>query len=215
MIIEFKNIFFSHPPSEHGDGSGKEVFSAFSLSVQRGAKLIVKGRSGGGKTTLLRLMAWLVEPDRGEILFNGKPYASYNPPFLRRKISLVAQTPVMLEGSVRHNLSLGLETAPPDKILHEWLEKFALETPVLNQSARSLSVGQQQRVAVIRNLLLKPSVILLDEPTSGLDPESAEIFREAMMKISETSGLTVVWNSHNVEKVKSIATDIVTIGEPA
>ncbi len=215
MIIEFKNIFFSHPLSKHGDGLGKEVFSAFSLSVPRGSKLIVQGRSGGGKTTLLRLMAWLVEPDRGEMLFNGKLYASYNPPFLRRKISLVSQTPVMLEGSVRRNLSLGLETAPPDKTLREWLEKFAMEVTVLDQSARSLSVGQQQRVAVIRNLLLKPSVILLDEPTSGLDPGSAEIFREAMMKISETSGLTVVWNSHDVEKVKSIATDIVTIGEPA
>lgn len=171
----------------------------------------MKGSSGAGKSTLLRLLAWLEEPVSGRIFFNGKPYETYYPPDLRKMVSLVGQKPVMFDGTVRRNLLLGRHEAPPDETLHEWLQLFGLEKGMVEKSAATLSVGEQQRVAVIRNLLIKPHVLLLDEPTSGLDPESATMFMSAMRNLAKQNDLTLIWNSHNYSAVKSIATDTLTI----
>ncbi len=216
--LELRNLSFRYFSSkmsglEPGDSgvSGKTVFNNFSLKVERGARIIVRGRSGSGKTTLLRLMAWLEEPESGEILLEGRPYSDYAPTELRKMVSFVCQTPVMLDGSVRYNLSLGLDEASPDITLETWLERFGLQKYLLSREARSLSVGQQQRVAVIRNLLIKPKVLLLDEPTSGLDPESAELFLKAMLEIAKNNEMTFVWNSHRVADIEHTATGIVTI----
>ncbi len=217
-ILELRNLSFHYHLSEKHDlkpqisgVSSKSVFTNFSLKVERGAMLIVRGRSGSGKTTLLRLMAWLEEPESGEIFLDGKEYREYDPTKLRKLVSLVRQTPIMLDGSVQYNLSLGLNEASPDITLEYWLERFGLEKHLLLREAKSLSVGQQQRVAVIRNLLVKPKVLLLDEPTSGLDPESTELFLKAMLDIAANNEMTIVWNSHRVAEIERAATAIVTI----
>ncbi len=197
-------------PDKH-DKREKVIFSNFSLKIEQGARLIVKGSSGAGKSTLLRLLAWLEEPVSGRISFNGKPYETYYPPALRKMVSLVGQKPVMLDGTVRRNLLLGCDEEPSDETLHDWLQLFGLEKGMVEKSAATLSVGEQQRVAVIRNLLIKPRVLLLDEPTSGLDPESTGMFLSAMRNLAKKNDLTLIWNSHNYSEVKSIATDTLTI----
>lgn len=233
-IIELKKITFGYRYSGEARGNGAKngflnLFSAgksensfnepdsyilkdFSLKVEKGAKLIVRGRSGAGKTTLLRLLAWMEEPVSGEMFFEGKPYHSYLPPQLRKKVSLVPQKPVMLDGTVRQNLLLGCgEERRIDENLVEWLDIFGLGSSILDKSAHALSVGQQQRVAVIRTLLINPKVLLLDEPTSGLDPESTQMFLSAIRSLAAKDDLTLVWNSHNFSAVKSLATDVITI----
>ncbi|HEB73232.1 MAG TPA: ATP-binding cassette domain-containing protein [Nitrospirae bacterium] len=202
-IIEFKDVSFSYPPD--GMNGEKVIFRDFSLKVSRGDRLIIRGKSGCGKTTLLRLMAWLEEPCAGAANCGGRPYSTYYPPDLRRQVSLVSQTPVMMDGSVRSNMALGLDEPVSGEILLSWMDRFDLDRSLLERQAGSLSVGQQQRVAVIRNLLLKPKVLLLDEPTSGLDQESGEVFVTAMGRICEEEGLTLVWNSHNASSLESIA----------
>jgi len=211
-IIEFKDISFSYPP----DGTNREkiIFSDFSLKVNRGDRLIIRGKSGCGKTTLLRLMAWLEEPVSGEADCDGRPYSTYYPPDLRRQVSLVSQTPVMMDGSARRNMTLGLnEPDLEEETLLSWMDRFDLDRSLLERQAESLSVGQQQRVAVIRNLLLKPKVLLLDEPTSGLDPESGAVFVSAMKSICEEDKLTLVWNSHNASSLETIASCALILDE--
>lgn len=207
--IDLKGVFFRY--SGHEPDGEKEIFNNFSLSVERGARLIIRGESGAGKTTFLRLLALLEEPCGGEIFFNGKPYCDYHPTELRRSVSLVQQVPVMLEGTVRDNLLLGCNA--DDSTISQYLERFGLQNKVIDQNAKSLSVGQAQRVAVIRNILVKPQVLLLDEPTSGLDPESTSRFIEAVKHIASEEGVTVIWNSHHVDTLKDFSTDMVTIGE--
>ncbi len=203
-IIEFRNISFAYPPA--GGLGEKVIFNDFSLKVDPGETLVIGGKSGCGKTTLLRLMAWMEEPGAGGVYFDGKPYAEFDPPALRRQVSLVSQIPVMMEGSTRRNLTLGLSEPVADEVLISWMDKFDLESALLESQADSLSVGQQQRVAVIRNLLVNPKALLLDEPTSGLDPDSGEIFRAAMRRLSNEDGLTIIWNSHDVSALESMAT---------
>lgn len=210
-VIEFEGISFSYPPGKaHGE---KAIFRDFSLKVNRGDRLIIKGKSGCGKTTLLRLMAWLEEPGSGKAYCDGRSYSDYYPPDLRRQVSLVSQTPVMMEGSTRLNMTLGLDEPVSEESLFSWMDRFDLDRSLLKRQAESLSVGQQQRVAVIRNLLTKPKVLLLDEPASGLDPESGEIFISAMKRICGEDGLTLVWNSHNASSLESIASSILNLDE--
>lgn len=210
-VIEFKGVSFSYPS---GNGiEEKAIFSDFSLKVKRGDRLVIKGKSGCGKTTLLRLMALLEEPRSGEAFCDGRPYLDYYPPDLRRQVSLVSQVPVMMDGTTGHNLTLGLDESSTEETLLSWMDRFDLDHSLLNRPAESLSVGQQQRVAVIRNLLLKPKVLLLDEPTSGLDPKSADLFVSAMGRICNEEGLTLVWNSHNVSVLETIASSILNLDE--
>lgn len=211
-VVELKDIYFSYPAASAGErAAGKSVLRGFSFHVMEGETLVIAGKSGCGKTTLLRLIAWLEEPSSGELLFRGRPYASYDPPGLRRKVSLVFQTPVMMEGSVRHNLGLGICDPAPDEVYLSWMERLGLEGDLLGRSADALSVGQAQRVAVIRSLLVRPEVLLLDEPTSGLDPESAARFREAVGALCGEEGLSIVWNSHDVPSVEPMADRVIRL----
>lgn len=212
-IIKLDHVSFRY----RGPGglAGRRILEDFSLRVERGEKLIVKGRSGSGKSTLLRLIAWLEEPDGGTMYFDGKPYESYSPPGLRRRVSLVGQTPVMLDGTVRENMALGLEKKPGDDFFFEWMDRLGLGRELLGQEARSLSVGQKQRASVIRNLVMNPDVILLDEPTSGLDAESAGMFIGVMETLIKETGLTAVWVSHDIEVLKDTGSRTLTLGEAA
>ena len=208
-IIRIDNLGFQYP--SHNGTPAKSIFSGFSLEVKPGEIVVIEGRSGSGKTTLLRLMAWLEEPTSGVIYFNGEPYSHFSPPELRRKVSLVAQVPIMLDGTVEYNLGLGLDRPVDKSVLETWLHKFDLEPSLLENNADSLSVGQKQRVAVIRNLLIQPQVLLLDEPTSGLDPNSRLIFIEAINKIVMESGLTVIWISHDTEAIQPVASKVINM----
>lgn len=211
VILSLDQISFSY----RRGSKVKNIFSGFSLSVEKGEKLIVKGKSGSGKSTLLRLMAWLEDPDEGRLFLDQKPYDSYEPTRLRRRVSMVQQTPVMLDGSTRYNMTLGCEAKLCDDDLLGWMDKLGLEAELLDRSARSLSVGQQQRVAAIRTLLVKPDVLLLDEPTSGLDEESAKMFVSAMERLIAESGLTVVWVTHDATVLKDAEARTLTIGGAA
>lgn len=212
-IIRLDHIFFRHRGP--GGAAGRPVLEDFSLRIEKGEKLIVKGRSGSGKSTLLRLIAWLEEPDAGRMFFGGKPYESYSPPALRRRVSLVGQTPVTLDGTVRGNMALGLEEKPGDAVFFDWMDRLGLERELLDREAKSLSLGQKQRVAVIRNLVMGPDVILLDEPTSGLDAVSARMFIGAMERLIKETGLTAVWVSHDIEVLKETGARTLTLGEAA
>lgn len=170
-VLEFKNVNFSWP-----DGHG---LNDVSFAVFSGQFVLISGPSGAGKSTLLRLAVRLEEASHGTILFRNTSIDTFYPPELRSKIGFVQQTPVIIPGSVRDNLLMPFtlqvrkkSVLPEDKILMEWMEKLALDRVSLNADAGSLSVGQRQRICLIRTILTKPDVICFDEPTSSLDHES-------------------------------------------
>ncbi len=172
-MIELKNVSCRFP--------GRVLFESVNLSIRRGEIVLLRGRSGCGKTTFLRILSAFLDPASGLLELDGKPYRAYRYAELRSKVVYLHQTPVLEPGkSVRENLlapfSLGVHKgkSPPDeeKIL-SFLSAFHLDGGLLSRDARDLSVGEQQRAAIVRACLLQPDYLLLDEPIANLDPESA------------------------------------------
>jgi putative ABC transport system ATP-binding protein len=194
-MIEFERVgfaYFQSPP----------LFEDVNLQLAPGRFYLVKGPSGSGKSSLLRLINRLEEPTSGRMLYQGRPYADYSAPLLRRGILYLQQTPTAVDASVRENLTLAFRlkanqdlVRPGDDHLRTMLDRFLLDGVGLDENALALSVGQLQRVCLIRSLLLSPDVILLDEPTSALDEDSAAVVEQAAVDSAE-AGRTVVMISH-------------------
>ncbi len=197
-LMSFEAVDFTYP------GAAAPVIRNFSAAVAPGAFVSVCGPSGSGKSTLLRLACRLEAPDRGRICFQGVPVETIAPPVLRRQSCYVQQTPTLVEGSVRHNLLLAFgfrinaqRPAPDDDRLRMRLAEFKLDALSLDQNARGLSVGQQQRLCILRAMLLDPPLLLLDEPTSALDADNARRVRETLTRLNRDQGVTLMMVSHN------------------
>lgn len=204
-IIRLKDITLSYD-------NGKIIFDEVSYSFIKGRFYFVKGKSGAGKTSFLRLLCRLEEPCSGEIFFEEKPYSQYLPPLLRKKILYMHQTPLIVDGSIRDNLLFPFsfkinqtEQKPDDTTLLAWFDQFMLKGVSLEDNARTLSVGQLQRLCLIRGLLLEPDVILLDEPTSALDEKSAATVEENAEKYCADQGKTVIMVSHKPFQLKAVS----------
>jgi putative ABC transport system ATP-binding protein len=195
-IIDFRDVTFVF--------EGKTpLFSDLTLSIEKGAFYLVQGPSGAGKTTFLRLITRLEEPVSGEIRFQDKPFDSYSPPVLRRSLLYIQQTPTVMDGSVAENLLMPFSfknnshlTQPGHEKLGALLREVHLEDVGLDDHAMNLSVGQIQRLCLVRGLLLSPEMLLLDEPTSALDRESAQAVMALIERLNVESGLTILIVTH-------------------
>ena len=194
--LEFQNISFAYPNENN-------LYSNLSFGLEKGKFYLIKGPSGVGKSTLLRLINRMEEPSSGEILFNGEPITSIVPSKLRTSIIYIQQSPVVLNGTVKENLLLpfGFKanqdlTKPEDIELEKLLKDYSIDGIDLSRNAQTLSVGQMQRLCLIRGLLLSPDVILFDEPVSALDEKSSKIVETHAEKLCFEKGKTIVMVSH-------------------
>lgn len=161
--------------------AGRSILSNVDLEIQRGELAIVTGPSGAGKSTLIRLMLGLSSPDSGTISLYGADVRDISIDDICKQVAVAPQSPLILSGTLRDNLSYGCSEAPSDAFLSELVELLELrelncgddgilDLP-LGIQGRSLSGGERQRIALGRALARRPSVVILDEPTSSLDPE--------------------------------------------
>lgn len=187
---------------------GRTLATDFNLDLQPGELVALTGPSGSGKTTLLRTLAGLIDAPRGVVQFQNQSPQHLGWPQFRRRVMLVPQQPVMIDGSVEDNLALpwsyGLsrrEAFDPAQAA-ELLTAVALEAEVLAQEARTLSVGQQQRVALVRALLLKPPLLLLDEPTSALDEHATTLVEQLITNRAHRSGVAALISLHDPEQAE-------------
>jgi putative ABC transport system ATP-binding protein len=193
-LLSIRNIRFAY--------GATEVLRGISLEIGRGEFVLLRGESGCGKSTLLRLLARLEVPQAGSLLLDSTPYAELPSVVLRRRVALLQQLPVMIEGSIRDNLLLSLRYARDpvarvsDAELQALLDRARLAGMDLDADADALSVGQKQRIALLRLLLMRPEALLLDEPTSALDSESAALILEMIRDLHAREGTTVLLVSH-------------------
>lgn len=159
------------------------LLEGISLELAPGELVALTGPSGSGKTTLLRAIAGLIDPAKGQVLLRGHTPPHYGWSAYRRQVVLVQQRPILIEGTVEENLRLPFSykvsrTPYPEQRARELLEQLGVGAQRLDQNASSLSLGQQQRVSLIRAMLVEPTVLLLDEPTSALDPDSVALVEQ-------------------------------------
>lgn len=142
------------------------------FNLSPGEFKLITGPSGCGKSTLLKIVASLLSPTEGTILFEGQDIASLSPESYRQQVSYCVQTPVLFGDTVFDNLifpwQIRNKTPEPEKFIDD-LARFGLAKETLTKSIRELSGGEKQRISLIRNLQFLPKVLLLDEITSALD----------------------------------------------
>jgi len=212
--FQFDNVCKSATDS---DGQVVSLLKNIDLELPENAIHALIGPSGGGKSTLLRLCNRLDAPDSGTIRFDGKDIADSEPLQLRRRIALVPQTPFMFPGSALENLQqpfrwLGDQLPGADSdIVRRNLQTCQFDPEMLKRDARHLSIGQQQRLAIARALMLEPQALLLDEPTSALDRPTAERFALQLQEIGSRLELAVVLVSHDLDLVRRIADRVVFV----
>ncbi len=170
-----------------------------SYVFRKGGVYNIVGPSGAGKSSFLRLLNRLDDPVEGEVLFYGKPLASYQPTALRKKVAMLFQTPYLFPGTVKENLEYCCQLKSDDRAV-SYLPRVGLKPEFADKDAESLSVGEKQRVAIARSLILEPDVLLLDEPTSALDPASSKKIEELILTLSADLCLTVVTVTHQPEQ---------------
>ena len=179
------------------------------LDVIQGEVLGLVGPTGAGKSTLLRLLAGLQSADSGQISYAGNPFhADLLSIADRRSITLVAQRPLLLTGTVGHNVEFGLRLR---KIRNRKPAVAAVlaslgVSDLVDRSARTLSGGQIQLVALARAVVLQPRILLLDEPTANLDPGHVALVEETLQQLRQQTGMTMVWATHHLFQARRIST---------
>jgi putative ABC transport system ATP-binding protein len=213
-LLAFDNVTFGYPDAP------ALLIDRLSFAIPAGGFVGVTGPSGSGKSTLLRLACRLEPASGGVIRFDGRPIDRWPACRLRRQAALVSQVPAMVGGSVRDNLRLAFQfranrhrTVPDDQRLLALLGRFGLDRPGLDYAARKLSVGQRQRLAILRALLLDPRLLMLDEPTSALDPDNARRVLDILKDLNRCQAVTVLMVTHRSADAR-LFTDTVRLEAP-
>ncbi|KAJ9696842.1 hypothetical protein PVL29_008847 [Vitis rotundifolia] len=203
--IELRDVYFSYParPDE-------EIFSGFSLSIPSGTTAALVGQSGSGKSTVISLIERFYDPLAGEVLIDGINLKEFQLRWIRGKIGLVSQEPVLFTSSIRDNIAYGKEGATIEEIraaaelanASKFIDKLpqGLDTMV-GEHGTQLSGGQKQRVAIARAILKDPRILLLDEATSALDAESERVVQEALDRIMVNRTTIIV--AHRLSTVRN------------
>lgn len=202
--IEFRNV--SYTPGL--PRQGKPLLEHVSFGVDPGEGLTIMGPSGSGKSTLLRLCNRLIDPTDGKILLDGKPIEGYPVQLLRRRVSLVSQTPIFIQDlSLEKNLLFPINegreaTDPTDGLAPRLLEQVGLAPEILQRRPEDLSVGEAQRFSLARALAAEPEVFLLDEPTSALDPTARSQIEDLVKRLQAAHGWTLLFVTHDLEQAR-------------
>ncbi len=204
--IEFDHVHYQVP-------GGAVILDDVSFTVERGTVLVLVGRSGVGKTTILRLINRLLIPNAGEVRVEGRATCEWDPIVLRRRMGYVLQEVGLFPHmTIGRNVGVvprlnGWPEARIDARCRELLELVGLDPPTFEgRFPHELSGGQRQRVGFARALAADPPVILMDEPFGALDPLTrAELHRE-FRRIQEQLHKTVVMVSHDMGEAFALAT---------
>lgn len=202
-------------------GAGMPAVENFSLEAPAERITVLMGSSGCGKTTLLRMVNRMVEPDTGRVLLDGVDVATVDAVALRRSIGYVMQeTGLLPHKSVRENVALvarisgqSREDAAANAVA--MLELVGLEPDQFDRYPTQLSGGQQQRVGVARALAIKPKVLVMDEPFGAVDPIVREDLQTELLTIQRSLGLTILFVTHDRDEAMRLSDQLVVLAQGA
>lgn len=211
--IEFQDVFLSF--------EDKPILNGISFTVRRGETKIILGRSGGGKSTIIRLVLGLLKPDSGRILIDGEDITEYNEQemmLIRQKIGMVFQEGALFDSlSVYDNVAYRLheQGVPEDEVEKEvkrMLHFVDLEDAI-DKMPIELSGGMRRRVGIARALIGDPQILMFDEPTAGLDPPTARTICELAIKLRDLEDVSSIFVTHEMNNVEYLSTEYATVTE--
>ncbi|MBR3203024.1 MAG: ATP-binding cassette domain-containing protein, partial [Solobacterium sp.] len=199
----FQHVGYTYPHSE------ESVLKDVTLEVAPGKTIAIVGESGAGKSTLISLIIGFMLPKKGKILIDGQDIKEIDLKSYRRFISVVPQTPLLFTGTLKDNITYGMEEATDEQIEQAIeaanLKQFVDDLPdglntILDEHGANLSGGQRQRISIARAIIRNPKVILLDEATSALDVISEREIQKAMKKLIH--GRTTFVVAHRLSTIR-------------
>ncbi|KAG8045283.1 hypothetical protein GUJ93_ZPchr0008g13183 [Zizania palustris] len=206
--IEFRDVYFSYPTR-----SDEQIFRGFSISIPSGTTVALVGQSGSGKSTVISLIERFYDPQIGDVLIDGVNLKEFQLKWIRSKIGLVSQEPVLFAASIKENIAYGKDNATDQEIraaaelanASKFIDKMpqGLDTSV-GEHGTQLSGGQKQRIAIARAILKDPRILLLDEATSALDAESERVVQEALDRVMTNRTTVIV--AHRLSTVRNADT---------
>jgi len=199
---------------------GNEVLKDINIKLEKGQNLVILGRSGSGKSVLIKCMVGLLNPDFGSISLLGKDIAALSERdlnVLRKKIGFLFQSAALYDSmTVRENLEFPLHGSKEktrkeiDALVMEMLKNVGLEDAI-DKFPSELSGGMRKRIGLARALMLKPEIILYDEPTTGLDPITSREISNLILEVQKKYNAASVIITHDVECARITANHIVMI----
>ncbi len=207
--IVLRNVTFSY------DGQ-RDVIDNVSFKIRKGQTIALVGPSGGGKSTLSELIPRFYDPQKGELLIDGKPYSSITQFSLRTLMSTVAQDTILFNDTIANNLSFGSPDASREEIIeaakaanaHDFIVNCeqGYDTNIGDRGMK-LSGGQRQRLSIARAILNNPDILILDEATSALDTESEKLVQESLTHLLD--GRTSIVIAHRLSTIYNADTILV------
>ncbi len=194
----------------YGENENDFKLSAGSMHILPGYKVAITGPSGAGKTTLMHLLAGLIQPSSGEIQFNGQRLTPDQEAAWLRQISYITQHPYIFAGTLAENIAIATEADASQADIAKAIEAAGLQSliaelehgydTVIGEGGRGLSGGERQRLALARAFLKKPAVLFFDEPTTRLDLHTEQILLDSMKQLSQHS--TVITIAHRLHTIR-------------
>ena len=194
----------------------KPILKGVSFELKPGTCLTLLGPSGSGKSSLLRCLNRLETIDSGTITLEGVDIRTLNPAEIRRRVGLVFQSPALLPLSLAENIALGPKLAGnilSEEDLLARLREVGLAGMPPDRRVDTLSIGEQQRVALAQVLANDPQVLLLDEPTSALDPTAMLTIERLIQSIHRTKKTATLWVTHDLAQARRIDAETLVLVE--
>lgn len=211
--IEFRDVVLSF--------DDKTVLNGLSFKVNRGETKIILGGSGGGKSTIIKLVLGLLKPDSGQILVDGVDITDFNEVQMmtvRKKIGMVFQEGALFDSlSVYDNVAYRLhEQAVPEEDVEPEVRRmlrFVNLEDAIDKMPAELSGGMRRRVGIARALIGDPKIVLFDEPTAGLDPPTARTICELAMKLRDLEDVSSIFVTHEMNNLDYLCSEYAVVNQ--
>lgn len=211
--IEFRDVYLSF--------DDKAVLNGLNFKVMKGETKIILGGSGGGKSTIIKLVLGLLKPDSGRVLVDGEDITDYGEVQMmgvRKKIGMVFQEGALFDSlSVYDNVGYRLheQGVPEDEVEREVrrMLRFVNLEDAIEKMPAELSGGMRRRVGIARALIGDPKIVLFDEPTAGLDPPTARTICELAMKLRDLEDVSSIFVTHEMNNLHYICSEYAVLNE--